>query len=219
MTAVSQHEATRRRVSRTRIAVMVGVGVIVAVATGLAGAWQYAPDLGWVAATVVYLVWVWLVIGRMDAAATSRFATREHPTRSTSDLLLLIASAASLLAVVGVLSGAKHAPGSGKDWLAALALASVSLSWFLVHTLFTLRYAELYYTGPDGGVDFNEGTPPRYVDFAYLAFTVGMTFQVSDTDIRAYPIRATALRHALLSYLFGAVVLAATVNLLAGLSS
>jgi uncharacterized membrane protein len=88
-----------------------------------------------------------------------------------------------------------------------------------VHTLFTLRYAELYYTGPDGGVDFNEGNPPRYVDFAYLAFTIGMTFQVSDTDIRAYPIRATALRHALLSYLFGAVVLASTVNLLAGLSS
>ena len=67
------------------------------------------------------------------------------------------------------------------------------------------------------GVDFNQDAPPRYTDFAYLGFTIGMTFQVSDTELTAPEVRVTALRHALLSYLFGAVILAATINLVAGL--
>jgi uncharacterized membrane protein len=213
-----KNESIRQRRTGVRLAVMLVVGLLAAGATAATGAWPLAPDVGWVAAALVYLAWVWLVIGPMDAPKTSRFATQEQPARSTSDLLLLGAATASLIAVVVVLSGAKHAAGGTKDLLAALALCSVALSWFMVHTLFTLRYAQLYYTGEDGGVNFNQPGAPRYVDFAYLAFTIGMTFQVSDTDVRAYPIRATALRHALLSYLFGAVVLASTVNLLAGLS-
>jgi len=72
---------------------------------------------------------------------------------------------------------------------------------------------------PDGGVNFNQDAPPRYLDFAYLAFTIGMTFQVSDTDLQTGSIRATALRRALLSYLFGAVILATTINLFSGLGS
>jgi uncharacterized membrane protein len=67
-------------------------------------------------------------------------------------------------------------------------------------------------------VDFNQEDPPRYTDFAYMAFTIGMTFQVSDTQLTTAEVRATALRHALLSYLFGSVILAATINLLAGLA-
>jgi uncharacterized membrane protein len=98
-------------------------------------------------------------------------------------------------------------------------VATVALSWLVVHTTFTLRYAMLYYTGKDGGVEFNQATPPRYSDFAYLAFTIGMTFQVSDTDLRTPTIRATALRHALLAYLFGAVILGTTINLVAGLAN
>jgi uncharacterized membrane protein len=99
-----------------------------------------------------------------------------------------------------------------------VAISSVVLSWAVVHTIFTLRYARLYYVGTDGGIDFNQDQPPRYTDFAYLAFTLGMTFQVSDTDLKTSTIRATALRHALLSYLFGAVIIAVTINLVAGLS-
>ncbi len=75
----------------------------------------------------------------------------------------------------------------------------------------------LYYSGPDGGIDFNEDDKPCYADFAYLAFTIGMTYQVSDTDLTTKEIRHTALRHALLSYLFGTVIIAATINLAAGL--
>ena len=98
-------------------------------------------------------------------------------------------------------------------------MASIALSWLAVHTLFTLRYALLYYTGADGGIDFNQKLAARYLDFAYLAFTIGMTFQDSDTDISKPAIRATALRHALLSYLLGAVVLASAINLVVSLGS
>jgi uncharacterized membrane protein len=86
-----------------------------------------------------------------------------------------------------------------------------------VHTTFTTRYARLYYTSGTKAVDFNEDESPCYRDFGYLAFTIGMTFQVSDTPLQTKEIRATALRHALLSYLFGVVVIATTINLVAGL--
>jgi uncharacterized membrane protein len=115
---------------------------------------------------------------------------------------------------------ASSAQGTAKAALAGLAILSVALSWLMLHTLFTLRYALLYYQDkPEGGVDFNQQEPPRYSDFAYLGFTLGMTFQVSDTDLQTTTIRATALRHALLSYLFGAIILATTINLIAGLGS
>lgn len=92
------------------------------------------------------------------------------------------------------------------------------MSWLTVHTIFTLRYAVLYYAEPVGGVEFHMDDLPSYRDFAYLAMTIGMTFQVSDTDLKSTAMRATALRHALLSYLFGSLILAAAVNLVAGLS-
>ena len=85
--------------------------------------------------------------------------------------------------------------------LASLAVVSVAVSWLSVHTIFTLRYALLYYTQPVRGIGFNQQQPPDYRDFTYVALTLGMTFQVSDTELQDSDIRATALRHALLSYL------------------
>ena len=117
-----------------------------------------------------------------------------------------------------VLVHAHSVQGADKGLLAALGLVSIAVSWLTVHTIFTLRYALLYYAGPVGGVDFHSGERPSYRDFAYLAMTIGMTFQVSDTDLASTAIRATVLRHALLSYLFGSLILAAAVNLVAGLS-
>jgi uncharacterized membrane protein len=96
-------------------------------------------------------------------------------------------------------------------------VVSVVLAWVVVHTIFTLRYARIYYGGPDGGVDFNEKAAPDYADFAYLAFTIGMTFQVSDTDLTSKAMRRTALRHALISYLFGAVIIGLIINVVASL--
>jgi len=73
------------------------------------------------------------------------------------------------------------------------------------------------YTGGDGGIDFGQEEPPAYSDFAYLAFTVGMSFAVADTELMTTPIRKVGLGHALLSYLFGTVVVAVAVNLVTNL--
>jgi uncharacterized membrane protein len=198
---------------------MMTVGAIAGVATGLAGQWGYAPVVGWTAAALTFSAWIWTVITRMSADLTAAHATWEDPSRATTEVLILGANLASLAAVGFVLIRANSSQGAARGLLAGLAVASVAASWLLVHTLYTLRYARLYYSGPNGGVSFNQEEPPRYTDFAYLAFTLGMTYQVSDTDLQTHAVRATALRHGLLSYLYGSVVLATMINLVAGLSS
>jgi uncharacterized membrane protein len=207
---------TRRHSSGLRLAVMAAVGALTAVLTGLLGSWTYATTLGWAAASLTFLCWVWTVIVRLDPIGTEAHAGREDHSRTTSDVLVLTATIASFGGVGLILMDAGSAQGGTKAAIIGLALASVALSWFLVHTLFTLRYAHLYYR-EHKGVDFNKSTPPDYKDFAYLAFTLGMTFQVSDTDLTTDAIRSTALRHALLSYLLGAIVLATSINLVSGL--
>ncbi len=204
--------------AQERLVIGLTIGIVVAVVTGVLGAWKYAALVGWDALAGSLTMWTWVSVSRMDAAATAAHANREDPSQAVSYLLLLAASLASLIAVAVVLAAANSAHGSSRWILAGLAAASVALSWLLIHTLFTLRYARLYHRG-DGGIGFNQHTPPRYLDFAYVAFTIGMTFQVSDTTIRSSAIRATALHHALLSYLFGAVILATTVNFVVSLSS
>ena len=104
-----------------------------------------------------------------------------------------------------------------KALLIALAIAVVSLSWLTVHTLYLVRYGDLYYSDPIGGIDFNDDEPPDYRDFAYLALTIGMTFQVSDTSLTSKAMRRVAIRHALLSFLFVAVIGALSINTVATL--
>jgi uncharacterized membrane protein len=205
-------------VSRSRLLVMLGAFLVAGAASGLLLGWEYAPTIGWVVAAIVYVAWVWGTIARLDDKATAQSARTEDPTSKLSELLILIASVFSLVAVVILIFVSKDAHGVTKILVPLLALFSVALSWFLVHTLFTLRYARLYFSGKQGGINFNEDVTPRFVDFAYLAFTIGMTYQVSDTNIEQFEIRALALRQGLLSYLFGAVILAATINLVAGLA-
>jgi uncharacterized membrane protein len=196
---------------------MLVAGIATAVIVGSLTRWLYAPLAGWDVAAMIFSVWAWCAIGSFDAARTAAHATREDPGRTVTGTLVLVAATASLAGVGVIIALANSATGATQDLLAGFGVVSVALSWFTVHTLFTLRYARLYFTGADGGIDFNQRIPPRYVDFAYLSFTIGMTFQVSDTDIQAPQVRATALRHALLSFLMGAVILASTINLIASL--
>lgn len=200
-----------------RMTVAVVLGVAVAIALGSTVGWRFALT-GWIAAAGVYVVWTWLIVGGMDAEQTCRYATREDPTRRVTDVVVVGSSIASLGGVGYVVAAGSH---SGIVALAAaiVGILTVAASWFAVHTLFAVHYARLYYSDDPGGIDFHDPERPRFRDFAYLAFTVGMTYQVSDTEIGLTSIRATVLRHALLSYLLGAVVLAVTINLIAGLSS
>jgi uncharacterized membrane protein len=200
-----------------RILVSVALGVAVALLVGNTVGWRFAIA-GWVIAAGSYVLWTQLMISGMDAEQTCHWATREDPTRWVADAVILSASVASL-GGVGYLVVAGSRSGTGAIEAAVVGILTVAASWFAVHTLFTVHYARLYYSDDPGGIDFHDPNPPRFRDFAYLAFTVGMTYQVSDTEIGVTSIRATVLRHALLSYLLGAVVLAVTINLIAGLGS
>jgi uncharacterized membrane protein len=201
-----------------RVGTAAVVGVAAAAAVGVSVGWPYAPAAGWIVTAIIYLVTTWALIARMNAEQTRDHACRPHEqdaTRSWSHAIMLLASLASL-AGVGYLLMAESSKGNLVA--AAVGILSVAASWFAVHTVFTLRYARLYYTGGGNGIDFHQD-PPTYADFAYLAFTIGMTYQVSDTDLNARNIRATALGQAMLSFLLGAIILAVTINLVAGLAS
>ena len=195
-----------------------GAGILGGTAAALLGAGRAAPLIGWDVLALVFCVWVWSTVWRLGAKATGTRARCEDPSRDLADLVLLGAAIASLIAVGLELFGAGNASGSLKYMEAGLALASVFVSWTVVHTVFTLKYARLYYSGQPGGIEFNEPDDPQYSDFAYLAFTIGMTFQVSDTNIKTKQIRRIALRHALMSFPLGAVIIATSINLVAGLA-
>jgi len=195
------------------------VGLLVGVALVSVAPWQLAVLAGWDVVGALLLSRVWLRVGRFSADETKDFATREDDSRASAELLLVTASVASL---GGAAFGLLKAHQSGPTLEALLTVGSVltvALSWAVVHTVFTLRYAHEYYaTSRSGGFDFKSGKyEPDYGDFAYVAFTVGMTFQVSDTDIGSRLIRRTVLRHALISYLFGAIIVAFMVNVIATL--
>jgi uncharacterized membrane protein len=182
----------------------------------LAMPWQIAALTGWNVSAAVYIAWVWLSIGRMDGAATSEVATIEDESRPAADVILLGASLASLLGVGFALVEAAATSGTARGVMIAVASITLLLSWAAVHTVYTLRYASLYYAD-GGGIDFNDDRSPDYGDFAYVAFTIGMTYQVSDTAVRSRSIRRTALRHAFLSFVFGTGVVAMVVNVVSGL--
>ncbi|GAA1719340.1 DUF1345 domain-containing protein [Fodinicola feengrottensis] len=203
--------------ARVRVMVAAAAGIVAGALCTTAFGWRYAILVGWMCAAAVFVGWVWITIWPMDGPSTRKHAIAEDPGRTLTDLLVVGAALASL-AAVGLLLLATST-GSQKDIQAGLSVCSVALSWLSVHTVFTTRYARIHYSDHAHGVDFNEDDDARYSDFAYLAFTIGMTFQVSDTDLTTKNIRRTALRHALISYVLGAVVIAATINLVVGLAN
>jgi uncharacterized membrane protein len=200
---------------RFTVAAMVGVvaGVILAFFT----MWQAAVLIGWDVGVAAELAWTWLSVWSKTPEETHALAIREDPSAPLSEFLVLTSGVAVLAAVGLLLVRAAHVTGGDKAYLIALAIVSVALSWSLVHTVYTLRYARSYYGDPVGGIDFNEDDPPTFLDFAYLAVTIGMTFQVSDTNLTTKAIRRIALSHALLSYLFGAVIVALVINVVSSL--
>jgi uncharacterized membrane protein len=199
-----------------RVLVSFGAGLAAFAVSWLATPWQTAALIGWNVAATVFIVWIWLIVRGMDGEATAKHAVIEDLSRRTADLVLIFASVISLIGVGLSLLEASGTGGVAKAVIVGVASVSVILSWATVHTVFTLRYARLYYAG-GGGIDFNEDRAPGYMDFAYLAFTIGMTYQVSDTSIGSKAVRRTALRHAYMSYLFGTVIVAMTINVVAGL--
>ena len=208
-----------------RAVVVAVIGLVAALVLLLFATWEMATIGGWDAAALTFLVSVWRMIGRADGARTAKLAGREDESRGSATVLLVGASVASLVGAGFALSAAGRERGSAQVLLIAVAVLTVLLSWAVVNTVYTLRYADLHYGSGSAGIGFGDGARdgaggarPTYVDFAYVAFTIGMTYQVSDTTMRDSRLRRTVLGHALLSYVFGVVIVGGSVNLIAGLA-
>ena len=200
----------------TRVLTSGALGLVVAGAVAFFAPWPVTMLSGWIVAAATFVGRVWFRIGGLDGAETAAVSTSEDASRASAHIMVIGASVVSLVGVGVTLAQASLRSGGPKVLLTSAAILTVAISWVLVHTVFTLRYAHAYYGDPVGGIDFSSDETPDYHDFAYVAFTIGMTFQISDTDLTSSVLRRLALRHALLSYLFGAVILATTINVAAG---
>jgi uncharacterized membrane protein len=205
----------RRIISWRSLLVSLAAGLVAGVVVAAVGAPALSVLVAWIVAATSVLVRVWRVSWPAGHSETKRLAEEEGRTRAT-DTAVLVAAVASLAAVVEALarSGTQDAVGIAS---VILGVVVVILSWALVNTVFALKYARMYYSGGDGGIDFKQECLPAYSDFAYLAFTVGMSSAVSETEPTSTEIRKAALGHALLSYLFGTVVIAVAINLVTNL--
>ena len=202
-----------------RLAAAAAIGVIVSVI--LSGhTWQLRALAAWDVGGVTLSVLAWLLVVKSSAAKTARLAAQEDPGRTAVWAIVLVASLVSMFSAGYVLRISKTAALDEERTLVALSLLAVALSWTLTHTSYTLRYAHLYYRDDEegvGGLVFPGKSEPRYFDFAYFAFTIGMCFQVSDVVVEGSQLRAAVLGHALLSFVYNTTILALALNLAFGM--
>ncbi|QXT62633.1 DUF1345 domain-containing protein [Tessaracoccus palaemonis] len=207
-------QASRAVHRTTRLVICAAVGVAVGLLVAAFASPHLAASAGWTGGVLLYCVWTWAKLWRLDARQTAANARQEDPGRGPTDLVLVLASLASVGGIGFVLLAGQAAD----DASAALGATTVAASWVLVHTVYGVRYADLYFSAPSPPIDFGDEAP-TYSDFAYLSFCLGMTYQVSDTTLRTGQLRRAVLAHTLLSYFLGAVVLACTINLVSGLAT
>lgn len=214
-----QHRRALARRSGVRLAVSIVVGVLAAVVTIALTDRSVAFNImaGWTAGASVFSAWTWLIVRGMTVEEAATHAREEDPSIAASEAMVIVATVASLAGVGLLLAAGRHKAGSGE---AVLGMVSVVASWFLVHLTYMLRYARQYYgPAPQGNSIEFQGGEPDYYDFAYLAFDLGMTYQVSDTNLKHRWVRRLVLQHTLLSYALGVGVVATAINLVVSLAS
>jgi len=177
--------------------------------------WRAATKLliGWDVAVALYLVLGLEMVVRSDMSHIRSRASMQDEGAIALLLLPAAAAIASLVAIFAELASAKGSPNYG--WHAALAVATIVLSWTFIHVLFALHYAHDYYGSGNraNGLIFPGDDKPDYWDFVYFAFVVGMTFQVSDVQVSNRLIRRLVVTHGALSFVFNTAILAVSVNL------
>ena len=201
-----------RILSPRRAAACLAAGLVASLGPARLGELGLSLLTGWVAAASLVLAWVWSISWRQDADGTQRLAVGESKSRST-DLPVLIASAISVAGVILALTESSDDDNGIRVALAVLSLVASLLAWALVNTVFAFKYARRYYVDTAGGLNYKQQQAPTYSDFAYLAFTIGMSYAASDTEPANSAVRKIALGHALLSYGFGTITIAVAINL------
>ena len=214
--AAGQTFASTRILSARRALASLAAGAVAGVIPVLLGVGELAPLTVWVAASGMALTWVWRTCWPAGPDRTKWLAEAERESYST-DTAVIVASVISLAAVIIALIRASGVQNAVSAAGIMLSVAAIVLAWALVNTVFALKYARLYYFDVDGGIDFKQREPPAYSDFAYMAFTIGMSFAVSGSEPASTAIRRVALGHTLLSYAFGTGVIAVTINMIANL--
>jgi uncharacterized membrane protein len=212
-------KGTKRKGSITaivRTAISLSFGIIGGIIIGYITSFKYAPLIGWGITALTYLIWIWHTLHGKNAEDTATLATSEDPSHAVTDIVLVCASVASLIAIGILLVQVSKETNPIALLLSLLSIVSVMLSWATVHTIYTLLYARMFYADV-GSIDFNNSKMPCYSDFLYMSFTIGMTFQVSDTQVKSSVIRRAILQQALLSYVFGTIIIAITINFIASL--
>ncbi len=183
--------------------------------------WQFRGLVGWSAGVAVYLALAWWLCERFDAKRTRERAQAQDEPSVVLFLLMLLATAACVTAIVVMMQGKLYS-GTERTMYVALSLVALIASWLFIQTIFAFRYAHRYYqeekrNEPDGpGLQFPGGLDPDYFDFLYYAHVVGMTSQVSDVQVTSREMRRLTLVHSVLSFGFNMLVLALSINVVAG---
>ena len=206
----------RHAVGRGVIATSLGViGFSLVPPEGIS--WWMRAVVGWDVAALTLITLAWSVILRADSTETKRRAGSDDPGRHAVFAVAVLSSMFSFFAAAFVLRQVKGLPGPTQMTWMFLTLGAVVLSWVLAHTVYTLRYAHLYYRKGSGhGLQFPGEEPPSDIDFAYFSFTIGMCFQVSDVTITSTHCRRAVLLHSLLSFVYNTAILALALNLVFG---
>ncbi len=222
-----ERRASRSRRGRERLigyggAALALVIVLVAAPASLRGVSRLVAAYD--VATIVLLAMLWLRGMSVDAQQTRARAALEDPGRDVVFTIALLAGLIGIVSAVSILASAPHAASPAERRLAiALALTAVVMGWFVIHTIFTFRYAHLYYYDADGdekrdgGIDFPDTKDPNDYDFAYFSFVLGMTFQVSDVRVTSQSLRRLALAHGLISFGYNTTIVALVVNIASSL--
>ncbi len=146
---------------------------------------------------------------------------REASQRNDANRGLLLAITGAVLGVI-LVAVAKELQGKNDPVAIVLVIVTLALAWLFANVIYALHYAHLYYSddddeaGDDKGIDFPNCDEPDYWDFIYFSFTLGMTFQTSDTDITARRVRRIVIGHCLLAFVFNLGVIAFTINVIGG---
>ncbi len=178
----------------------------------------------WLAFGFTYLITGWIVLFTQPVEEIRRFAKKDDGSKVFVFFMVLISSIASILIVL-LLMISKATDNTEHSLFVFVSITGILLSWLMVHTLYAFHYAHMYYDdAPDDnskdaqGLEFPGGDEsPDYIDFAYFAFVIGCTFQVSDVEISSRLIRRSVLWHGLISFALNTFVVALTINLIAGL--
>jgi len=182
--------------------------------------------IAWDSGFICLLALIWSIMISATPQKMRHRAQRQDADRWLISSIVVGAACTSLLAIGFVL---KSTPKGSSPTLVTLHLTLSALtivtSWLLMHTVFAFHYAHRYYrdnratpmVDDSEGLDFPGGKQPDYWDFLYFSFVIGMTFQVSDVQITSRSTRRLALVHSVLSFFFNTVILALSINLVAGL--